>query len=371
MFSAKVKLLIFLFVIAVFALILPRYSAAEIATTRDWIGLFAQSAGDTKGEALPTTPNAVFPDGHAWLYNSTCSQADPGADAVPKVSSGASPCNFAPNPLPETGLYEYRMYANDKEEPDALLARSSSLRPSPTPMPSGPVVNCPVQETNPRVDKGLISTPSISNNFGNRTGTCMISDKATFAPFKIPSYVDLESLFYTQSKTPKSDSDATGEDGLSTALGTQDSIVRLSGNLGMNGNVTASGTHIVFVKGNLTFASPMTSFTYGGDGKSGLVFIVKGDVIIEPSVRKIDAVIIAAGTIYTAGSGCSNTSPVLTEQLVINGSLINLDPSKPIKFCRKLATNEEAAEKINHEPKYLVILRNLLSETLQKWSEVQ
>lgn len=368
MFSAKVKLLIFFLISAGFALILPGHSTAEIATTRDWIGLFAQSAGDTKGEALPTTPNAVFPDGHAWLYTSTCSQTVPGANNVPKLSSEASACAFTPTPLPETGTYEYRMYANDKEGPEALLAKSRTVAPSPSPMPSGAVGTCPVQNTNPRVRDGLISTPAISNNFGNPTGTCIISDKAAFASFI--NYAYLESLFYTQSKAPKSDSAATDKEGLSAALGTGNSIVRLTGNLRMNGNVTASGTHIVFVKGNLTFASPMTSFTYG-DRTSGLVFIVNGDVIIEPTVRNIDAVIIAAGTIYTAGNGCSNTSPVLTEPLAINGSLVNLDASKPIKFCRKLPTNEEAAEKINQEPKYLVILRNLLSETLQKWSEVQ
>ncbi len=58
------------------------------------------------------------------------------------------------------------------------------------------------------------------------------------------------------------------------------------------------------------------------------------------------------------------------QQLVINGSLISLNADTPIQFKRNLADNISAAEKINHEVKYLVLLRNLFSDTLERWSEV-
>ena len=133
-------------------------------------------------------------------------------------------------------------------------------------------------------------------------------------------------------------------------------------------NSTEKRTLVVFVDKTLTINTNILH----PDVNSGLVFVVKGNVNIDKTVTQIDAVIIAQGTIYTAaasGSTCT-VSSVPATPLTINGSLVSLDPDNPIIFCRSLTDNSQPAEKINHQVKYLVILRDLLSDTYQKWSEI-
>ena len=104
--------------------------------------------------------------------------------------------------------------------------------------------------------------------------------------------------------------------------------------------------------------------------------------MIDKSVKLINAVIISDNTVYTAVDLLANP-PVTTciknnidvgastNALTINGSLISLKEGS-IVFCRKLTDDFLwPAEKINQEPKYLVILKDLFSDTLQKWSEIQ
>ncbi len=155
-----------------------------------------------------------------------------------------------------------------------------------------------------------------------------------------------------------------------------DNLYEIRGNLTFNADLNNSTNNrvlIIFVNNNLTINNRLIH----PDANSGLVFVVKGNVNIHKNVTQIDAVIISEGTIYTgidSGESCSHTSPVTANQLVINGSLISLHPDKNIEFCRILPENQNttlAAEKINHQIKYLPILRDLLSDTYQKWSEVQ
>lgn len=153
--------------------------------------------------------------------------------------------------------------------------------------------------------------------------------------------------------------------------GTTDHIYAISGKLDISNNISGNQTGVIFVDGNLTINPSNNKLTHGS-ATSGLVFVVKEDVYIDTSVTQVDAVIIAEGTIYTAaspGHSCA-TSAVTASTLTINGSLISLNPDKPIKFCRKLSDNSQPAEVINHQVKYLVILRDLLSDTYQKWSEI-
>lgn len=164
-----------------------------------------------------------------------------------------------------------------------------------------------------------------------------------------------------------------------------DFIYHVAGNLNIEGNNDGDGTGVVFVDGNLNFNG---NYCYGATGATatgtaddcsaatspagliGAVYIVKGDINIASNVTRIDAVLIAEGTIYTEGAECSKSSPPAGSPLTINGSLISLNPLKPPVFCRTLLDNSQPAEKINHQVKYLVILRNLISDTYQKWSEI-
>ncbi len=226
--------------------------------------------------------------------------------------------------------------------------------------------------TSPRAE-GLVSArqQDPTSKFGSLAGVCIIDPNAAFRSFKIPTYDSLKSLYYDQSKLPASDkfkiTGDTGEGGLSTQLSAGKKLIYITGNLGMNNNISGSNTAIVFIDGILLFGSPMTQFTYGNP-TSGIVFIVKGNVIIDTSVTRIDAVLISQGTIYTAGAGCN--SPTSAPQLTINGSLVSLNAAAPIRFCRSLTDNTIAAEIINHQVKDLVILRNLIFDNPIKWSEV-
>lgn len=222
----------------------------------------------------------------------------------------------------------------------------------------------------PTVQGGLVSTPDLTNNLvTNSEGVCIIDPRAAFAPYKIPTYDDLKSLYYTQSKankteyTPPSGVEAN-QDNLRSTLNSSD-VILFRGDLRLDNISGSPKTAVVFVEGNLFFDRDFTL----GDANSGIVFIVRGNVNIDLTVTRIDAVIISGGTIYTAGANCPK-SLVPASQLVINGSLISLGTNS-IKFCRNLSNNTEPAEKINHQVKYLVILRNILSDTYQKWSEIQ
>ena len=57
-------------------------------------------------------------------------------------------------------------------------------------------VNCPGTGT-PRAE-GLSTTPQLDGVFNTTSGACIIDPKTAFAPFKIPTFDDLKSLYYTQ-----------------------------------------------------------------------------------------------------------------------------------------------------------------------------
>lgn len=229
------------------------------------------------------------------------------------------------------------------------------------------------------IANGLVSTPELSSNFVNSSGACIIDPKAAFAPYRLPTFDDLKSLYYTQAKSSSTVNKVSPLDESSTNFGQfnssmqrskLDSIFFVNGNLiisNPNFSSNSKKTALIFVKGNIDVNA---NITYG-DTDFGLVLVVEGDVNIDPSVTRIDAIIISGGTIYTAGANCSNLNPVLTSQLVINGSLISLTDATPIKFCRTLTDTSQPAEQINHQVKYLVILRDLMSDTFQRWSEIQ
>ncbi len=222
---------------------------------------------------------------------------------------------------------------------------------------------CPTQSTNPRAG-GLISAPTVSTKFSNTTGNCVIDLKAAFVSYKIPTYEDLKSLYYTQSKAAKT-STATANQGTLRSLLNSYDIVLVNGNVDINSPLggPSKTAAVIFVDGDLTFNSNF------GDASSGIVFVVKGYVSITQTVTQIYSVIISSDKIYTAGYPCTTNSTV-ANTLTIYGSLISLSPGK-IVFCRSLTDNTVAAEKIVHQPKYVVILRDLFADTLQRWSEVQ
>lgn len=219
---------------------------------------------------------------------------------------------------------------------------------------------------------GLVSTPSLTSDskFNTSAGACVIDPKATFVPFKIPNFDDLKSLYFDQSKATKEVK--TGSNLLPVNLNDDQKVLNYTytdGDINVNGTYNYNGTAVIFIEGSIYINGNIQTL----DPTKGLVLVVKNNVNIDKDVTRIDAVIISQGPIYTAGVGCTTSSvDVGTNALTINGSLISLDlvNSPPIKFCRALTDNNLPAELINQQPKYVVILRNILSDTLQKWSEI-
>jgi len=288
--SHFVSIIVFIFLlIFIFA---PRVVLAEIATVRDWIGFFPLGAGNEKKDTVPNSNSNKFPDGRSWIYTSSCKQTP---DTIPSLSN-LEGCPFKLSKL-ANGEYEFRLYANNEETDDALIARSKIIRVGPTPTP----------------------TPPITSKLYNVKGDLDINGNMT---------VGVTGVIFV-SKTFKADGITKNTDG----------------NLNINTNLTNT------------------------NADTGLVFVVEGNVNIDPGVTQIDAVIISGGKIYTAGANCGRSSVETTNALTVNGSLISLGTDQII-FCRTFINNTAATEIINQEPKYLVILRDLLSETSQTWSEI-
>lgn len=255
--------------------------------------------------------------------------------------------------------------------PLALITYHSVLAQAPECLPSG-------SPAKSRADF-LITSPNLAGKFGSKEKVCIINeDRAAFVPYFLTekiTYSSLKSIYYTQAKDLPSQhikkhspaANPTDLPGNKIQLTGNDShLYNLTGDLSISDPNTINGNSlgIIFIDKNLTITQNQI-----GAGNTGLVFVVAGDVIIDPSVSEINAVIISSGKIFTAGNNCTASS-VQTSPLSINGSLISLSSDNPIKFCRKLADNQNAAEVINQQPKYLIILRDTFADTLQKWSEL-
>ena len=184
----------------------------------------------------------------------------------------------------------------------------------------------------------------------------------SFDTTNMPNYDRLKEDFYTKSSFPKIEVS-------SSSLTIQNETIYHSGGDLSVSSVSGSGIGIVFVDGNLEIAA---NLLYGkGDISSGLVFIVKDNVYIRSSVTEVNAVIVAEGRILTAAPLNGSCNPdEITQTLVVNGSLISINSTSPINFCRNKADNRTAAEIINHQTKYLILLKNIFSDTVQQWSEI-
>lgn len=228
--------------------------------------------------------------------------------------------------------------------------------------------------------EGLVATPNLSGKFNTSSGACVVDPKAAFFEFKIPSYGDLKVQFYNQAQSSstvtKHDEVASPEalPGGKIDLGSnKDHLYSFSDNVTITNNNIFPGNRsgVIFISRDLTIGQLSGNKLDTSNNTTGLVFVVGGDVNIDASITQINAVIISSGTIYTGGGDCNTSSVSVNTALTVNGSLISLNSAKPIKFCRKLIiSNQNPAEIINWEGKYLAILNNLFALPFQKWSEI-
>ena len=228
------------------------------------------------------------------------------------------------------------------------------------------------------LNEGLISAGgTVTGKTGNVNKICVTGTQdASYREFKVPSYQDLENQFYTLSRVPGNirkapdslprgtGSAPAGWNGLAgDGIYKQTTTVYLS-------SVAGTGTQVIFIQGNLnitgniTYACTNPPLCTSDDPNSGLVFIVSGNINIAPAVTKINAVLISSGLICTATSDFSNSTcynGIDLQQLVINGSLISINTTNltepAIRLGRSLVVNDEPAEIVNKQPKYLYNLR--------------
>lgn len=172
----------------------------------------------------------------------------------------------------------------------------------------------------------------------------------------------METQFYISSTSPAKRSDQLIGSDLNFS-GNGIYLQKNSLTLNSAGPQTGGGVQVIFIKGNLNITG---NITYADtDPYSGLVFIVSGDININSDVTQVNAVLISHSRICTAYlvSSCLDGSTI-TPQLVVNGSLISLNrtnlPSgdSAIKLVRNLAINNQPAEVINKQAKYLYILKD-------------
>lgn len=220
---------------------------------------------------------------------------------------------------------------------------------------------------------GLISAGGgITGKVDSATGACVVDPAAKYATYELPkNYEELKNTYYLRAKPPANAASSSNTQGAIKNLDTKNQIYNFTGNFSVSAPITGTNTGIIFIDGNLDINSNIDYPSPTG----GLVFVVKGNVLISGDTKKIDAVIISFGTICTIANGgtCAPTptlcpgatSATIQCQLVVNGSLISLNVNQPILFRRTLIDNQQAAELIKQQPKFLVLLKDIFSETLE------
>ncbi len=252
-----------------------------------------------------------------------------------------------------------------------------------------PVPSCVLNLSSDARAEGLISAKGFtSGTFDTKSGACVFGNQAAYAFYQLPSYRSMKGQYYDRAKTTGSIVKEKPITLTATQIPrlnqTKAHLFHFENDLAIGGdlstNLAGTDTAIVFVDEDLTIG-PITSPTAGqltyGTGTTGLVFIVGGKVLIHPTVTRIDAVIIAFGNICTAASNPGDCPPPSgsppytdTNQLIVKGSLIALNRNQPILFQRNLTDNRSAAERIEQQPKFIAILKDVLSNTLEIRTEL-
>lgn len=238
--------------------------------------------------------------------------------------------------------------------------------------------------------RGLITARGITGKFNNQTGQCILdTQRAPYVNFKIPTYDNLKSIYFSQAKDA-----LPAVQKVTLAVGNYDQtilngylngpnnlIINIPGNLLLNGPITGSRTAVIFVDGTVSVSYDVD---YNAPDK-GLVFVSKGPANIyylnnnttNTGPMRVDATFMASGRICTAlvgsvdttnkilaGSCPTSAGRPVSKPLILNGSLISLDVNNNILLNRTLDDNFVAAETIDAQTKYLVILRDLFSQSL-------
>lgn len=183
------------------------------------------------------------------------------------------------------------------------------------------------QNCQTRVTNGLVSAPDLKGNLINSTCPQVTGlSQAAIAPYRLPSYTDLKSIFYTQPSNQGNtnyhlidtssggtiatinQNDGTYSAGnsvatwLSSGSDQNGSVIDVNANLNIDNTITLNHPGLIFVEGDLLIKGnsshgpfDATHPMYTVTGAVGLVFIVKGSINIDKSTTRVDAVLISGG----------------------------------------------------------------------------
>lgn len=278
----------------------------------------------------------------------------------------------------------------------------------------------------------LITSPRGIAGLGNPEGICIVGAPAyqgtDLAKIRVDTYEDFYAKYYVGADEEKRTTAALTLSSATPLEIRQNMFFRVNGDLTINSGAFTqlspledNKIAIFFVERNLNINSDIT---YGDippadlndDNMSGgLIFVVRGQINILPTVRQINGVLMASGespdtisdkhSICTACQTNPNPNSLAGEPpyaynysqydprirrydipLVINGSVVSLNPFrgqggslevKQIKFYRKTsnippagATTFEPSETINAQPKYLYLLKGMISDNYKRWREL-
>lgn len=264
---------------------------------------------------------------------------------------------------------------------------------------------CTPNPDNPRADGLVTAYGSISPIFANPSGNCITGPQA-YVPindtrFKVDNYRELVTRYFVQKSTNNQlfiekhtslpSATPLPVDGVELVRVTSSSvnIYRNSFALVSPAPSTTPAPYksvIVFADGDINiledivFPSILPAASPFADTNSlaGLVLIAQGKINIDASVKQINAVLISDNVICTACDTLGNSNSRLAsptfaddDQLVINGSLIALNSQYKIKFARGFNDNRERpAEVIRAQAKYLILLKDAISDRIKIWSEL-
>lgn len=312
------KYVIFSILISLFFLLsFPKTSRAEIATVKDWVGLFDPEA-NTNDYSKSGTITCSGGDGHCWVYTSTCSQTAPAPGAVPKLLAGGSSCiqfNLSPTLAPTNNkTYVFRLMANNGTTSDALISYKTATFGSTTAIINGKLFHV-------TGDLKIDSDISV-----NETGVIFVDGNL---------FINTNLLAYPSGKTAPDPKKGI--------------VFIVKGTIYIDRRVDTVNAFLI---------------SHGKD---------TGNADILPFCSAWDDGTFPAPTHTPACLDFSETDKINRKQLTINGSVISLHPTIKPSFVRRYAipAGTAEAEKIIYDPKYLTIMKDIFSRDLKIWREIQ
>ncbi|MFC1700301.1 hypothetical protein ACFLZ4_01495 [Patescibacteria group bacterium] len=125
-----------------------------------------------------------------------------------------------------------------------------------------------------------------------------------------------------------------------------------------SGYKTATFDQVVFIDGNLTISSNITT-----DASAAALFIVSGDVKIAKQVTEVAIAIIADGDLYTAYDISEGDS---AQTLTLSGFFV-ADEIVLRRTLQGTQNDKDPAEDFIFEPKYIIKLRDYVGVNTVKW----